>query len=196
MDQTQICNAALLYAKSSARINNINDNTVAARYCRTHFDATRKEVLRAVEWNFARGHIDLSLHSDPAAGNFRYRYYYPNNAITIRRLVAERRGAPAPPFELALNAAGDAKTVLTDRERARAEITVDVQNVELFDIMSADAFAINLASRIVIPLGGSRAFRLELLEMYQQAMATASAMDGNEYSADEPDLPDHLLARG
>ena len=120
-DITSICNQALAAVGTRSSIASINEASNEARACLLQYDPTRKHLLRAAHWNFARAYSKFQLmraqRSTPEAlvipGGYAsgwderiepappwlYAYAVPSTCLAVRYLIPDTEsGNPAIPF--------------------------------------------------------------------------------------------------
>lgn len=215
--EVDICNMALGNIGSRDSIATLNERSNEAIKCKTFYDITRKEVLRAAPWNFAKRDIVLSVLAS-AAGTpenpdgtgdipptpWAYMYSYPAYCLKARYIkipVGQYIGAnlPAIPFQVtgAEDNGGNAiKAIVTNQQAAELVYTIDVTNPDVFDVEFITAFAQALAARICLPLTGDKTMANFLAEEARKKVYAARMTDGNEGTSVIDTMPDWLSARG
>lgn len=104
--------------------------------------------------------------------NWDYYYQMPDDCLNVRRVFGETNTKDeGEPFEKAMSPYLDENVILCNVDDARAEITADVEDVDLFDPTFTEALVYNLASALVGVLTGD--VGLEKL-MAQKAMVYIS----------------------
>lgn len=121
-DITSLCNQALAAVGTRQAIASINEASNEARACLLQYDPTRKHLLRAAHWGFARVYAKfpvLRAHRStpealtPVGGGYwtgwderyeppppwLYAYTVPGDCLAMRYIIpSPERGAPAVPF--------------------------------------------------------------------------------------------------
>ena len=112
-DITSICNQALGAVGTRSSIASINEASNEARACLLQYDTTRKQLLRAAHWGFARSYKDLAvfkarygtpenpgpvLQPEPPQA-WHYAYFYPADCLAVRYLQSfADSGVISPPI--------------------------------------------------------------------------------------------------
>jgi len=194
-----IANLALSHVGAATLIESFDEDTEEARQTRAFYHQSRREVLEAYDWNFARRRQGAALHgdtisetaTDPLAGVWGFRYQYPADCIVIRKVQnALSPPADATPFDVELSLNGKEKTVLTDMEDAVLVYTSDLEDTPLFSSMFVTSLALLLGSKIAWPLTQKRKLALELFGQYRSTLPAATASNANEQVSPPPRLAD------
>ena len=190
IDDVAIANMALSHVGASSDVENfVTEKTPEAIQCNAWYDASRRQILAAHDWGFARRRIALALHgdtisetaADPWAGTWGYRYQYPVDCIKVRKIQNPNSPpADADPFDIETSVNGQEKTILTDVEDAVGVYTFDSKATELFDPMFVQAFSHLLASQIAFALTNKRKIKQEQLQAYFFVLSSAAAENINE----------------
>lgn len=215
--EVDICNMALGNIGSRGSIATLNERSNEAIKCKTFYEITRKEILRAAPWNFAKRDIVLSLLA-AASGTpenpdgsgavpptpWAYMYSYPAYCLKARYIKIPGReyygtNLPAIPFQVtgADDGGGnDIRAILANQQAAELVYTKDITNPDVFDEEFTVAFAQALAARICLPLNGDKAMATGLAEEARKKVYAARMTDGNEGTSVIDTMPDWLSARG
>lgn len=204
-----ICNLALSNVGTRSTIAALNEGSTESVQCQLFYDITRKEMLRAAHWNFARREVTLGVlaaaegteenpdgEGDIPPTPWAYMYAYPSDCLKARHIKPER---PRVPFLLsgALDASNNPiRVILTDAQQAELVYTADIEVPDVFDPEFVTAFALALASKLAIPLTGDKALAQGLIQQAMDKIKGARATDGNEQVTVHDPLPDWLAARG
>lgn len=190
-----ICNLALSHIHNGRRIQSLTEATEEARQCNTFYEQARKEALEAADWNFARRRITLALSAEDPPDEWGYRYGFPN-CLKIRYLVNPGGDQlPRIPFELEQNAAGTAKTVLTDLQDAVALCTRDTTDPNMFSALFIGAFSHLLASYIAGPLCTDKTIQDTERKMFDATYKIAASDNANERGERQPKDADWIDGR-
>ena len=203
IDDVAIANMALSHVGAKSDIESFTEKSTEAIQCRAWYDASRRQILAAHDWGFARRRRTLALHgdvisetaSDPLAGVWGFRYEYPEDCVKGRKI--QNPNAPPDdltPFNVETSLSGQEKTILTNMEDAVLVYTFDSQATELFTPMFVQALSHLLASQIAFSLTGRPKIKLEQLEMYFAVLRSAASEDINE--GVEPPVRDVDWIRG
>ncbi len=188
-DANGIVNMALSNIGTDPVENYLTEKGVGARQARVWYDYTRRMVLEAFDWNFARKRQTAALHSDtisetstdPLAGVWGYRYQYPGDALIIRKM--QNSASPpgdAYPFEIETSLDGSQKTIVTDVEDAVIVYTWDQEAVSTFSGLFVLALSHLLAHHIAFAVTRKRRIKADELRIYQGILPSAEALSANE----------------
>lgn len=219
MSEVDLCNRALGLVGARALINSLNDPVQAAVQCKLHYTPTRKMLLRAAHWGFARRQLTLAQIGTLAAGTSQYpwlyEYAYPANCLKMRYLVEPAPGNVLLPttgetlvpytssrmwrFLIGndLDSGGNQRRmILSNLYQAVGVFTIDVTDTNIFDDLFSDALVAGLAANLVIPLSGNVNMRASFIQSAAMAVVNARVADGNEALPSTAHTPDWIQARG
>ncbi len=178
LNEVQICNMALDLIKVEP-ITNIRDaKTKTEAMCSRWYDTTRRQVLRAHPWNFAKSRATLSRNSaDPLFG-FPDQYALPNDFIRLRFIEGyEENGLTGLRYQieggflLFDNGGGSS----LDIGYIKDEITV-AKFDELFKRYLATQMALNMS----YGFSGKTNLRRDINELLQDIRVEARAVNGQD----------------
>jgi hypothetical protein len=179
-DAVEIVNMALSHLGNSAVIEDIDELSAEARQGKLWYEAARREALEALNWNFARRRIALSLHSEPPPeGQWHFRYQYPADCLKARFIV-NPLGPQADPVPFEIEMVEDERTILVDLDEARLIYTRDHALVSSFSPMFVNALAFLLASKLATALTGSVRKKELMMQAFGQAMYAAIQSNAGE----------------
>jgi hypothetical protein len=200
LTSTEICNRALRKFGSAA-IASLKENSQQARDCRLFYDAVRKKLLRAANWNFARKRARLNRVQllDDDISRYRFNYALPPDCLYVRSVYIETcDGGQWIDF----NKKFMGKEFFTDNqnrkllscelERAKIEYTADVEDATLFDEEFVSAFVAKLADELCFPLSGKLDKNQELFQRAEKDVAEAVASTLNEEAHGELERSKYL----
>lgn len=204
VSDTGIANMALSHVGARSSIESLTEKSTEARLCLTWYDYSRRTVLEAHDWNFARKRLTLALHgdtisetsSDPLAGVWGFRYQYPGDCLIARKI--QNSGAPpgdATPFEIETNLDGTQRTILTNLSDAVLVYTWDLKNTDMFSGLFVLGLSHLLAHHIAFSLTGKRSIKVDELAIFQGVVATAAASSANEGMSAPPRDADWIRGR-
>lgn len=186
---TEICNEALARL-GEASISSIDDNSVAARACKLHYEPVRDKLLRSHRWNFATTRAVLSQLSPAPLFGWDYQYQIPADCLRV--------------LDINDTADGDVITdewvvegtkILSNADTINLVYIARIETVGLFDDLFADALSCKLAVRLSESVRGTTGKTAELLEIYEQIIAPlARRTDANEGRRRRGLLPTNSLA--
>lgn len=166
MNSIDICNQALLRI-GAAEIASLTEQAQEAMYCSRFYGLVRQASLRQFPWNFAAVVEELAqLAEDP--GDWEYAYQLPAGCLRVLGLVE------AVPFEVR------GRRVVTDSETCTLRYTSDIEDVNQWDPLFADAVAYRLAAELAMPITGKPALAQAMGQQADQAFARARQADCQE----------------
>ncbi len=204
LSETQIGNMALSHIGARSRIESLGENRAEATEINLWYDWSRRQILEAFDWGFARKRLKLALHgdtisttsTDPLAGVWGFRYQYPADAIVMRKI--QHPNAPpddAIPFDIELNLDGTQKTILTDMNDAVGVYTSDITSPTLFSPFFVSTLSHLIAHYVAFPLTGKRNIKGDELQIYNEMIRLAPAHSANERMGEPPRDTDWIRAR-
>ena len=195
----QICNLALINVGVSQLIASLEEKSKEAQVLNAVYDLTRDETLEAAPWPFATRRVALQLVGTPPT-EWAYRYRYPNDCVTARRILDGSTRAFASeqriPFAIAEDEINDAKVILCDQEAATLEYTARIVAPGLFSPTFAIALAWGLAVKIAPALASDPRFGVSAGQQYQGAIDRAFARSLAEGQEDQNPDSEFIRARG
>ncbi len=214
-----ICNEALALFGSRSVINSFDEPSKESINCKIFYNPTRKSLLRAAHWGFARKQFLLSelgnLQDQTSPYPWQFMYAYPADCERFRYLVpmpvtqspdVEALPAidvsywplPAPcrnwPYLIANDT--DKRCVLTNVQYAIGVYTADVQNPDIWDSLFHDALVAALAAKLCFNISGKGQFIETFRGMANDAILVARAADANEAQPTSDHTPDWIAVRG
>lgn len=161
-----------------------SENTQEAIQCGLYWDSSRRMALRDFPWNFAQRRAWLASVDVPSGYEREYRYAYKLPEDCLKALEVKEGGERKVRFVVAAD-----RMLLTDAQDALLCYTADVEQVDDFDDMFAQAMSRKLAAMIVVPLLKNNAQKVQELEqLYRAAIPLAMEADAGEgQEAEKPD---------
>jgi hypothetical protein len=93
VSEVSICNMALSKIGASSSIESLTEESAEANECNLWYTFSRRQTLQATDWGFARRRITLATHGDdPPSGVWGYRYQYPSDCLTMRKIESPVSG--------------------------------------------------------------------------------------------------------
>lgn len=188
--QLGICNEALSEIAADP-INSIEESSSSAYYCRIHYNAVIEELLGWTDWDWSIRRVTLAIRPNDRLGEWLYRYGKPANmaeAIRVLPLVdAQVASLPVVgpyPFP-AWDALGKLPFAIADGSiytnvvDAILEYQVNAVDPAVIDRFAARAAAMELASRLAMPLKKSRELKGDLIKQAELAKQRAVAESEN-----------------
>lgn len=216
-----IGNLALAEIGARATITSWDEVSVEASVLRMFYDRTRKQLLRAAHWGFARKSLTLTqlgtLSDVPPGAPYpwQYKYAYPSDCLLLQYILptpVNVSNSVAPPVGdlswgsstwqmpsranrfIVANDDAFGKVILSNVYQAIGVYTEDVQNPELFDALFEDALIMALAYRAVIPLSGNVGMKQQYGQLAEMALMKARASEESIATTDH--TPDWIIGRG
>lgn len=173
-----------------------NENCAEARACELYWDRARRAALEDYPYSFAQQRVKLAQKELPAVyeGEWDYCYGLPNLCLKVREVHSGRERGRKMPYRLQLQ--GKEVIILSNVPDAMAEITLDVEDISLWDELFVMAMARKLATLIHTPLMKNQPQKQQELEqLYAMAIPRATGQDASE-SVGKEHLDSWLVARG
>lgn len=195
--QVEVCNMAMGFIGSQARIADINETSQEAFYCRVYWDYSRKMVLAEAAWHFANKRLalaDLGL----STADWSYSYTYPADCIRflgIANPINSGLASTRIPFEVGINEAKTSKIIWTDYAAATGIYTADITAPGLWSVGFPKALAARLAWEIAMPLTGDEKIAQLAARIAAVELSKASAQDANEEYMSQDWTADYQEAR-
>jgi hypothetical protein len=167
-----ICNSALIKAGAEP-ILSLTENSKAARLCNEQYEKLRDEVLRAHPWNFAIHRVCLARLSVSPSFEFAYQYQLPSDCLRVLRMAFA-----GSTFKI------EGRSLLTDEPTAKILYIRRELDPQRFDSQFREALAYRIAADLAFPLAASTTLSQALWRLYEQQLATARSMDGQEGTPD------------
>lgn len=185
-----ICNEALSEIAADP-INSIDERSTSAVYCKLHYPNVLAEMLTWTEWDFVIRRVVLAAQPNDRKGEWLYRYSQPANmadAIRVLPVVDEQvHSLPVVgpyPFP-AWDALGKLpfitadKSIYTNVADALLEYKINAVDPAVIDQLTARAVALELSSRLAMPLKKSRELKKEKVAEAEVARQRAIAASEN-----------------
>ncbi|KQN09819.1 hypothetical protein ASE85_02470 [Sphingobium sp. Leaf26] len=188
--QIGICNDALSEVAADP-IDSIDEASSSAFYCRQHYPNVIAEMMSWTDFDFLNRRTTLALRPNDRKGEWLYRYGKPNDmaeAIAVLPKVEDQRTnlPTAGPFNFPdWSALGRLPFLIAETSIytnvANAIIEYQVNTVEpaAIDAMTARAVALELASRLAMPLKKSARLKGDLIKLAEVARQRAIAESEN-----------------
>lgn len=193
-----IANMALSNIGDASTIQSFSEKSPQAKQCDLWYDYSRRQVLEAYNWSFARKRLVLATHSDaPPELTWAYRYQYPSDCIKAR-FIENPLGptADAVPFEIENSLDGTVKTILTNMDDATLVYTFDLTATNLFSAHFVECLSHAIAFHIALALTGKRTIKSDMLTVYNRLILSAPAQNANEQVEEPPRDADWIRGRG
>lgn len=194
----EIGNLALQHLGVTTFITDLTELSKEARNINLRWDRARRQALGAFDWSFARKRAALAVHGTAAPeDDWGYRYEYPADCLKARKIF-NPFGWPddAVPFSLETTASGAQMSILTDMESAELIYTFDQTNYDIYPEHFIELLSVLLAYHIAYPITTKREVKGDMLNIYQNLLSQAPAVDANENVDRGPRDAEWIRARG
>lgn len=216
--EVEICNIALSQVQAGS-INSLSESSKEAQQCLLHYANARDQVLTETDWGFNTTIEALAQLSSVTVFNWAYVWTYPSDCLQINTLirnvqsVASGEGlAPSAlrygssrfrtpqdfvPVEYEVMNVDGVKVIVSKESTLRANYRKKVTDPNLIPANVRDAISMLLASKIAVPLAGSkegRVLRTDALGLYNAWVTKAADQNGNE-SFQEEQESEYILVR-
>ena len=188
LTDVEICNRALRKFGHKT-ISNLDEQSQEARDCKLIYNPTRKKLLRAANWNFARKRAKLNRVQLSANDISRYRFNYalPPKCLYVRNIyIGTHNGAEWIDFKKKFLGKEfftdnqNRKLLSCELERVLIEYSADIDDPTIFDEEFVNAFVAVLADELCYPLSGKMDKNNELFQRAEKSVAEAVASTLNE----------------
>lgn len=176
-----ICNLALDYLNQDGIQSITPAEGRAAQTISRWYHQVRRSTLRAHPWNFASKRVTLTADATAPVFEFTHAYNLPNDFVRyIGRYTSLGDFLPPSTYnyeiengQILMNGDDDDTTIYV-------RYVFDQKIVTKFDPLFIDLFALNLAIRVARKFGATEAKIKTLIELQQEALTLATAIDGQE----------------
>lgn len=185
--ETDVANMALTHMGETGVLTALSDDNDAARALSAAFNITRRAVLRAHYWGFAKKRVQIAKDSTAPDFDKSNRYRLPGDFITLVEMY---------PRENDWRREGD--YLLSDSGPPLQLIYIrDEDNLGVWDALALDTFAARLAADCAYAVTGDRNLRTELYQLYKDRLADARHMAAMEnMNTEDLDIDVWAGARG
>ncbi len=173
-----ICNLALDLLRQSEKVTDIeNPESDTEALCARWYDATRRSVLRAFPWNFARKRAALSLNATVPAFGYANAYNLPNDYLELV-FVGENYDDD---YETEYAVEGGQILISNDSGASLNVCYVyDIKEVAKYDALFIDLLTAELAIRFSNSLTGVNKSMKEIKAWRDDVRGQARAKNGQE----------------
>lgn len=194
MNQTAICNLALLRLGITQQIADITENTVNGRACRAVYDPSIRQLLQEHPWPFATRQVDLALVDIQIIADYYYSYRYPTDFLMINRVLPKETlddSVPlvsfTPPsqaqidtYPFMIGSDSSGRLIHTEIEDAVAIGTIFIDDTSMFDQLFIDALAWRMSTEMAMAVTRNKDYYSLSKSNYEDAVSRAFAMGLNE----------------
>lgn len=182
-----ICNSALSKLGNN-RINSLTEGTPAANLCLEQYGKLRDHLLRSHDWNFAASRVKLAQLSSTPEFGYDYQYALPSDWMrTISVHPGDSRRQHITDYATESTEA-EGRVLRTDYPDVYLRYVRAVEDPNVMDPAFREALAWRLAMELAVPLAKSGSLRDRMAAGFEDALAIAKSIDGQD---DPPQaLPD------
>lgn len=203
ISKVKIANMALSHIGDDSTIESFTEESTQAKQVNLWYDYSRRMVLEAFDWSFARKRVIMAVieviaddSTDPQYGEWVYRYQYPVDCLNARRIKNPLgKDSDAVPFELETSEDNSVSTVLTDMEDAVLVYTFDAETTTLYSSFFVETLSVFLAYKMAFSLTGNRKLASDMLNVYQGMIGAAPAVDANQRVSAPPREAEWIRSR-
>ncbi|MEO0381615.1 MAG: hypothetical protein AAF252_15210, partial [Pseudomonadota bacterium] len=172
-----IIERAMAWAEHRKRFTNLEDGSIDARQARIMYDARRRNVLEAMDWNFARHRAfsGQAVVETPTPDGMPYAFSTPPNCLRVRNCTQGGKNLTWR-REALIYTNGDAPQII---------FTGDETNAALFMPGFVLALEYLLAAQFAMVYARSVNRSDRMLANFRDAMREADQMEGAERSNDD-----------
>lgn len=195
-----ICNMALGAIGQSETIASLQENSKAARICRTYYESARDQMLSDFNWPFATTTVALADIGSPQPG-WEFRYRYPVECLKAIEIIPA--GWPwhdplpielRPRFQVGYGEAG--RVINTNEAGAALRYIVSVTDTEQYNPLYVDALSLLLATKIALPLAVNQPMYNLAMQRYLDSVQRAQVQAFSEAQLSAPWTPELIRGRG
>jgi hypothetical protein len=181
--KTSISNDALTEL-GRAMIVSLDEDSEPARIINQTFDGLLDREVGRHAWSFARSRSELAPLSAAPAFGWNYQFQLPADCLRVLDEINEE------PYRR------EGNRLLSDSNVLQIRYIRRVTDLNELTPSFVTAFVFRLASKLAVPLVGSRELRDQMFKEYRLAVMEAESVDAMQNPADEQDDGSWLEARG
>lgn len=194
MNQTAICNLALLRLGINQQIADITDASPQARACNAVYDQCLESMLHERPWPFAVRQVDLALVGEQLIADWFYTYRYPSTYLNVHKVLPALTADDTIPlvytvtpypseydtYPFAIGSDDDGRLIHTDVVDAMVLGSVLVTDTSQYSPLFCSALAWYIAAEIAVSLTKDRGLYSNAYSQYEMVASTAFAAAANE----------------
>lgn len=191
-----ICNMALADLGQPGSITSLTQQgSKVAAICNQWYDISRKEALASAPWNCCkRWKVGVRLGTD-AMPPWLYAYSYPADALRIHHIKRDYATEASPPYEISMQATGDAQQINSNHEEPVFIYSVDVENPARFTPDFVHGLRKLLAYNMCMLITKNPKLKADLQKEWLGLMSVALANTYNENVEDVDKEPFYQAVR-
>jgi hypothetical protein len=178
LSETRVANMALarIGAKRIADIDSQTDKSNSLLHVQTHFAQTRQSLIRSHWWNFAKRRETLSANTTDPDFEWDNAYDWPADCLRIRHPFDSDSEKRISRYSYDV----EARQILSDESTMEIRYIADVTDPTQWDSLFVEVFVLTLALKLVMPLRGDRALRVDILNELELVMRRVRLVDKQE----------------
>ncbi len=174
-----ICNSALSKLGNN-RIVSLTEGTPAANLCLEQYGKLRDHLLRAHDWNFAASRVKLAQLSNTPAFGYDFQYALPSDWMrTISVHPTDSRNDVLTDYAIESTEA-EGRVLRTDHPHVYLRYVRRLTDPNVMDPAFREALAWRLAMELAVPLAKSGSLRDRMERGFEDALAVAKSIDGQD----------------
>ncbi len=177
-DEVEICNAAIDLL-GGATISSLSENSKEARLCNRHYHRSRKYLLRAHPWGFAKKRQTLSRSTTIPLFGYDYQFSLPSDWVRNVEINGER--------EDAVDYKVEGSFVMFSATELDLLYIWDITDPQKFDASYTETLVHRMAYLMAYPLTQSRSIQSDMLGMFRQTFSEAKSIAAQDIT--DVDLP-------
>jgi len=174
-----ICNSALSKLGNN-RIVSLTEGTPAANLCIEQYGKLRDHLLRAHDWNFAASRVKLAQLSSVPAFGYQFQYALPADWMrTISVHAEDSRNHPITDYATESTDA-EGRVLRADHAEVYLRYVRKLTDPNVMDPAFREALAWRLAMELAVPLAKSGSLRDRMERGFEDSLAVAKSVDGQD----------------
>lgn len=198
LTKVDLYNNILEHLGETPNVESSTEKTKAVKVFNAIYDVSRKTVLKAHDWGFAKRFYSL-VAVGTAPVSWGYQYKHPNDMLKPRFIERSNRRSTELSYAIANyedDDNGKIKVIHTDAGNAVMVGTDDIEDLSLFSEECFEALAAYMAFKSVRNFTDSRALKSDAWQVYQAMLAQGAQIDALSEADDLEQDADWIRARG
>lgn len=175
-DSTEICNVGLSKIGEDT-ILDLSENSRAGRACNLIYNPIRQALLRAHTWNFSVIRVELALLTTTPSYGWQYEFQLPADFLKLLGTSWDEY------LQVKFKVEGD--KIRTDEVTFSITYVSDIEDVNKFDSLFAEALATRLAAELAIILVDDINLKKTMMDEYEHKFGEAKSSDAQDNMTDE-----------
>jgi len=174
-----ICNSGLSKLGNN-RINSLTEGTPAANLCLEQFDKLRDDLLRSHDWNFAASRVKLGQLSATPAFGYDYQYALPSDWMRTISVHPDKGGAQLLTDYVTESSETEGRVLQANVTDVYMRYVRKLEDPNVMDPAFREALAWRIAVELAVPLAKSGSLRDRMTAGFENALAVARSVDGQD----------------